>query len=128
MTSSRPQPRDEDEEAAAFKGMGHAITILRERQGMDRDELASKCEMTPDELEAIERGELDEGWGGLRLLAKALDTPLPALLTQAEEFAPGPGGEKWRQSAGEAESGSTVPGARSDAAEGWSRRGGRRGR
>ena len=126
MTSRRP-PRDE-EEAAAFKGMGQAVTIIRERRGMDRDDLASRCEMTPAELEEIERGELDEPWGDLRLVAKGLDIPLPQLLMEAEEFAPGPGGEQWRQSAGEAEANSTAPGARSDAAEGRSGRGGRRGR
>lgn len=118
----RRPPRDE-EEAAAFKGMGQAVTIIRERRGMERGELASKCEMAPAELEEIERGGLDEGWGGLRLLAKALDTPLAALIMEAEEFAPGPGGEQWRQSAGEAEADSTTPGARSDAAEGKSGRG-----
>ncbi|HMI81903.1 MAG TPA: hypothetical protein VK480_08975 [Solirubrobacterales bacterium] len=74
--------------------------------------------MTRAELEEIERGELNEWWGGLRRVAKALDTPLPFLLMEAEEHAPGPGGEQWRRSAGEAEAGSAAPGARSDAAEG----------
>jgi transcriptional regulator with XRE-family HTH domain len=128
MTSEQRRPPRDEEEAAAFKGMGQAVTILRERRGMDRDELASRCEMAPAEVEEIERGELDERWGDLRVLAKGLDIPLPALLMEAEEFAPGPGGEQWRRSAGEAEAGSTAPGARSDAAEGRSRRGGCRGR
>lgn len=112
----RRKPRD-SEEAAAFKGLGQAITVVRERRSMGRDELAGKCEMTVPELEKIERGELDEWWGGLRLIAKALDMPLAALLIEAEEFAPGPGGERWRQTSREAEAGSTIPGARSDAAE-----------
>ena len=98
--------------------MGQAITVIRERRGIDRDELAAKCEMTRPELEQIERGEIDEWWGGIRLVAKALDTPLPALLMEAEEFAPGAGGEQWRQRTREAESDSAIPGARSDAAEG----------
>lgn len=113
----RRQPRN-DEEAAAFKGLGQAITVIRERRGMARDELAAKTEMTTPELEAIERGELDEWWGGLRMIAKAFGMPLPALLMEAEEFAPGQGGEGWRQDTREAESGSAIPGARSDAAEG----------
>lgn len=113
----RRRPRD-DEEAAAFKGLGQAVTVIRERRGMDRDTLAAKAEMTLAELEKIERGELDEWWGGLRVIAKAFGMPLPALLIEAEEFAPGKGGEKWRQSAREAEADSTIPGARSDAAEG----------
>jgi transcriptional regulator with XRE-family HTH domain len=113
----RRPPRDE-EEVAAFKGLGQAITVIRERRGMSRDTLASKAKMTVPELEKIERGELDEWWGGLRMIAKALETPFPALMMEAEEFAPGKGGGDWRRSAGEAESDSAIPGARSDAAEG----------
>ncbi len=48
----RRQPRDA-EEAAAFKGMGQAITVIRERRSMSRDELAAKCEMAPAELEQV---------------------------------------------------------------------------
>lgn len=113
----RREPRN-DEEAAAFKGLGQAVTVIRERRGMSRDELAAKAEMTVPELEAIERGELDEWWGGLRMIAKAFDMSFPALMMEVEEFAPGKGGEDWRRSAGEAESDSAIPGARSDAAEG----------
>lgn len=113
----RRAPRD-DEEAAAFKGLGQAVTVIRERRGMDRDTLAEKAEMTRAELEKIERGELDEWWGGIRMIAKAFGMPVPALMMEAEEFAPGKGGEKWRQDAREAEDDSAIPGARSDAAEG----------
>jgi transcriptional regulator with XRE-family HTH domain len=113
----RRPPRD-DEEAAAFKGLGQAITVIRERRGMCRDELAVKCEMTRPELEKIERGELDEWWGGIRMIAKALGMPLPALMMEGEEFAPGPGGEKWRQDTREAESDSAIRAPRSDVAEG----------
>lgn len=67
---------------------------------MDRAELASACEMTVAELEVIERGEFDEGWGGLRLAAKALDMPLSALFMEAEVQAPGPGGVQWRRAGG----------------------------
>jgi ribosome-binding protein aMBF1 (putative translation factor) len=113
----RRPPRD-DEEAAAFRGMGQAVTVIRERRGMSRDDLATKAEMSVPELEDIERGELDEGWGGLRMIAKAFGMSLPGLMMEAEEFAPGKGGEDWRRSAGEAESDSAIPGVRSDAAEG----------
>jgi len=116
----RRAPRDE-EEAAAFKGMGHAITDIRERRGMDLDELASKCEMTPARLEEIENGESDEPWGDLCLVAKGLEMPVPALFMAAEEAAPGRGGEQWRQWTREAEAGSAAPGVRSDAAEGEKR-------
>lgn len=115
---SRRKPRDA-EEAAAFKGMGQAITVIRERRGMGREELAAKSDMTPAELEKIEDGEIDEWWGGVRLIAKALSMPLGTLMIEAEESAPGPGGEAWRQSTPrEAEGDSAIPGAWSDSAEG----------
>ncbi|HYH52636.1 MAG TPA: hypothetical protein VD761_00750 [Solirubrobacterales bacterium] len=113
----RRPPRD-DEEAAAFKGMGQAVTVIRERQDMSRDDLAEKTEMTVAELEVIERGELDEGWGGLRVIAKAFGMPVGALMNEAEEFAPGPGGEEWRQETREGEADAAIRAPRSDAAEG----------
>jgi transcriptional regulator with XRE-family HTH domain len=84
----RRRPRD-DEEAAAFRGMGQAVAAIRERHGMSRDELAAKAEMTVPELEAVERGELDEWWGGLRMIAKAFDMPLAELVIEADAFASG---------------------------------------
>ena len=117
MEQPRRRPRD-TEEAAAFKGMGQAITLVRERRGMSREELAEKCDLTPAELELVERGELDESWGITRRIAKALGVSLQALMSEAEEFAPGPGGEQWRQSTREAEGDSAIRGPRSDAAEG----------
>lgn len=109
-------PRDA-EEAAAFEGMGQAITVIRERRGMEREELAARCEMTPAALAALERGQIDESWGGIRLIAKALEMPLGALMIEAEEFAPGPGGEAWRQNTGELEGDSAIPKALSGATE-----------
>jgi transcriptional regulator with XRE-family HTH domain len=89
---------------------------------MDRDALADKAEMARPQLEKIERGKVDEWWGGLRMIARALGMPLPALMMEAEEFAPGRGGESLRQSVGEAEGDSAIPGARSEAAEGKARK------
>jgi transcriptional regulator with XRE-family HTH domain len=128
MNSQRRRSPRDDEEAAAFKGMGQAITTIRERRGLERDELASKCEMTRGELEALEGGNIEEWWSGLRLLAKVLNIPLSALILEAEEFESGRGGEEWRQSAKEAEPHSAMRGARSDAAKEGDRRSGRRGR
>ena len=102
MTAQRGKPRDA-EEAAAFAGMGQAITVIRVKRGISRDDLAARCQMTTAELVKIERGELDESWGGIRLIAKALDMPLGALMIEAEEFAPGRGGEAWRQNTRQAD-------------------------
>ena len=85
-TPQRREPRN-PEEAAAFKGLGQAITVIREQRGIDRKMLASQCEMTVKELETIERGDLDEWWGGIRLIAQALDMPLADLMFKGEEFA-----------------------------------------
>ncbi|MGN6662802.1 MAG: helix-turn-helix domain-containing protein [Solirubrobacterales bacterium] len=87
MNTQPQSPRDAEEEAA-FKAMGHAIRALRERRGMGRPQLASMCEMSDAELEQVEDGEVDESWGGLRLISKALDIPLAALIAGAEEIAP----------------------------------------
>lgn len=120
MEQPRRKPRD-TEEAASFIGLGQAITVIREPLGMSREELAEKCDLTPAELETIERGELDESWGIVRRISQALGTSLPTVMMEAEEFAPGPGGEAWRQSTREAEADSPNRGPRRDAAEGSSR-------
>ena len=91
VRQERGRPRDE-EEAAAFEEMGQAVTAIRERHELSRDELASKVEMTEPELEAVERGELDEWWGGLCMIAKAFDMPLSELMIEAEALTPGEGG------------------------------------
>ena len=91
----REPPRDDDE-AAAFEGLGQAVTLMRERKGVDRDEFAAKAEMTPTELEQVELGELDEWWGGLRMIAKAAGMPLSTLVREAEKSSPGNGGESER--------------------------------
>ncbi len=113
-----PSGIQNEEHIASMKGLGHAITITRERRGITRKELASKCEMTVRKLELIEGADLEVRWGDVARLAAALGMPLPEMFVQAEEHAPGRGGERWRQRSAEAESHSTVPGARSDAAEG----------
>ncbi len=113
----RDPPRDE-EEAASFEGMGQAITTIREHCDLSREEVAQTAEMPLAELDSIVRGEIHARWGDLRRIAKGLGVPLPALLREAEEHAPGPGGEAWRKWSGEAEENSTVPRTRRDAAVG----------
>ncbi|MGN6253537.1 MAG: helix-turn-helix domain-containing protein [Solirubrobacterales bacterium] len=87
MSTQPEPPRDAEGEEAAFKAMGHAIRALRERRDMGRRQLASMCEMSDAELEQVEGGEVDESWGGLRLISKALDIPLAALIAEVEEVA-----------------------------------------
>lgn len=95
----REPPRDKDE-AAAFKGLGRAVTLIREQQALNRDELAAKAEMMPAELEKVEAGELDEWWGGLRMIAKAAGMPLSTLVSESERSSLGNGGETERERGG----------------------------
>lgn len=97
MGVREPELPNDEEHIASLKGMGRAITILRERRGLSREEVAPKTEMTVEELEALERGEVHERWGGLRIVAQALGVPLSTLLREAEEQASGPGGAKQRK-------------------------------
>jgi transcriptional regulator with XRE-family HTH domain len=69
--------------------LGQAVTAIRERRGIGRPALAAEADMTMAELEVIERGELDERWGDLRMIIKGLDTTLPALFAEGEEQAGG---------------------------------------
>ena|SRR5215213_10766792 len=100
MQQQRREPPRDDEEAAAFKGLGRAVTLIREQQGLDRDELAAKAEMTSAELEKVEGGELDEWWGGLRMIAEAAGMPLSTLISESEKSSPGNGGESERERGG----------------------------
>lgn len=77
--------------------MGAAITTLRQRHGWSSGELAEKIEARQLEVERLERGELVADWATLRVLARVLGLPLPALLELAEESAPGEGGDEWRR-------------------------------
>lgn len=54
MTEQRRRTPHNDEEAAAFTGLGQAVTVIRERRGMDRDTLAEKAEMTRAETREAE--------------------------------------------------------------------------
>jgi len=77
--------------------------MVRERAGMSSAELAEKIEVKEIEMRQLERGELDADWATLRVIARALNLPLAALIELAEESAPGEGGDHWRQWSREAE-------------------------
>lgn len=111
-------PSQDEESIASDKAMGEVITMLREERGMSPEEVAQRAEMTVQNLEEIERGEVEPTWGELRRLAAALSVLLSALLRMVEERTPGPEGERWRRMAAEAEADSTEAGTESDDAEG----------
>lgn len=96
----RSRSREDD---ASFAGMGKAIIQMRERRGLDRDELAEKIEAGPHVLERIESGQTNADWATLRVVAHALCVPLYALIELAEEQAPGEGGKEWRRRTREVE-------------------------
>lgn len=85
------------EDDAAFKGMGQVIAETRERRGIGREAFAAMIGRDRPGLERLERGEVDEEWGTLRLAARALEMPLDRLVELAEEAAGGEGGAQWRR-------------------------------
>lgn len=91
-----PRPRNQEDDAA-FQGLGRVITEIRERRGMNPDEFAKRIGKQGRTVERLERGELNADWGTLRLTARAPEIPLDSLIELAEEAAPGPGGEEWRR-------------------------------
>jgi transcriptional regulator with XRE-family HTH domain len=90
----RPRTAEDD---ASFEGLGQAIAAIREQRGLSRDELAKQIDDEPAIVERIEQGSINADWATLRTIAHALAVPLPSLFELAEELAPGPGGEQWRQ-------------------------------
>jgi ribosome-binding protein aMBF1 (putative translation factor) len=89
----RPRNAEDD---ASFQGLGLAVRALREERGWSPGELAEKIEDDLSIIERIERGTVDADWATLRVLATALNLPLPDLIAQAEQMAPGHGGDQWR--------------------------------
>jgi transcriptional regulator with XRE-family HTH domain len=83
--------------------MGQVIAEMRESRGIDPEEFAEMIETDRWSLERLERGEVDEVWGTLRLVARALRIPLDKLIELAEQAAPGEGGARWRRWSREAE-------------------------
>lgn len=81
--------RRTSDDNASFKGMGLAITKLRELRGMTRPELAAKADINPETAGRIERGEVEAQWGTLRRIAYALDISPDDLVREAEKLTPG---------------------------------------
>jgi transcriptional regulator with XRE-family HTH domain len=92
-----PRRRRSAEDAASLKGLGLAITELRENRELNKTDLAAAAEIAPSTLRKIELGKTDAKWGTLRRLAAALEIPLDALTEMAEELAPGIGRAAQRQ-------------------------------
>jgi len=81
-----------DEDARGLAALGAAIEALRTQAGLSAEELATRAELPPPSLAAIEAGEEEPTWGDLRRLAQGLETPLERLLELAESLeGAGPG-------------------------------------
>jgi transcriptional regulator with XRE-family HTH domain len=107
-----------DNHAVSPKGLGDAITAIRERCGIASEELVPKSGLTLQELNGIEGGEIDALWGDLRKIARGLGMPLAELLSQVEEYATGSAGEKSMHRSKEPDPCRTDSWPPSDAAEG----------
>jgi transcriptional regulator with XRE-family HTH domain len=60
-----------------LKALGNCMHELRERTGLNVDQLSEKSGLSCKRIGAIERGEVDLNFGTLILLALALDTTVP---------------------------------------------------
>ena len=91
-----PRRRRTAADRASFKGMGLAVMELRENLKLTKLEIADRAGIH-ETLRRLEAGKIEAHWGTLRRLAKALETPLDALIELAEERAPGVGREARRR-------------------------------
>ena len=80
---SEGQPRT-DREIDPDTALGAVITGLREGAGLSQEETAARAGLDPDEVAAIEAGQMEPTWGDLRRIAYALQVPLPELLARSE--------------------------------------------
>lgn len=60
-----------------LKALGNCLHELRERTGLNVNQLSEKSGLSCKHIGAIERGEVDLNFGTLILLALALDTTVP---------------------------------------------------
>jgi transcriptional regulator with XRE-family HTH domain len=60
-----------------LKALGNCMHELRERTGLNVNQLSEKSGLSCKRIGAIERGEVDLNFGTLILLALALDTTVP---------------------------------------------------
>jgi transcriptional regulator with XRE-family HTH domain len=60
-----------------LKALGNCMHELRERTGLNVNQLSEKSGLSSKRIGAIERGEVDLNFGTLILLALSLDTTVP---------------------------------------------------
>ena len=70
--------------------LGRAIRRLREQRSLSIEALAAAADMHPTYLSGIERGHNNPTWTKLSGLAKALNTTVAAIATEAEAEANNP--------------------------------------
>jgi transcriptional regulator with XRE-family HTH domain len=97
MSSAQP-PSDEDK--ASIRGLGLAVERLRQEQGLSREQVAERGELPAATVGEIEDAEIDREprWGDLRRVAKGLEVELDYLIRLSYEMAPGPAGDRLRES------------------------------
>lgn len=89
--------RPDEEEDASLRGLGLAVTQLREDLGLSREAAVKKAGLTVPTITGIEKAKTREPrWGTLRRLAKALEVPVNDLVELGIQLAPGPAGDRLR--------------------------------
>lgn len=93
-----PPPSGED--IASIRGLGLAVERLRREQDISREEVAERGNLPAAVVGEIEAAEIDREprWGDLRRVAKGLEVELDYLIRLSYEMAPGPAGDRLRES------------------------------
>jgi transcriptional regulator with XRE-family HTH domain len=66
--------------------LGSAVRMLREQEGLSREELGARAQLDPSLVARIEAGETDPTWGDARRIAAALGTTVDRLAALVEEL------------------------------------------
>jgi transcriptional regulator with XRE-family HTH domain len=70
----------------AGQNVGQRIRVIREQQGLSLRALAERCELAPNTISLIERGENSPTVSSLQRLAVALDVPITNFFEAADEL------------------------------------------
>jgi transcriptional regulator with XRE-family HTH domain len=65
------------------KGLGDAVTLLRERRNVSPEQLARRSGFSKRWISDVEAGKSNPTWGNVRKLADSLQVPLDELAREA---------------------------------------------
>jgi transcriptional regulator with XRE-family HTH domain len=69
---------------SAQPALGEAVRTLRQKTGLNQDDLAARAALDVRSIARLEAGEVDPSWGSMRRIASGLGVPLEELAELAE--------------------------------------------